>query len=220
MKRLILEGITKLIDCIFPPLCLECEEMATDPFFCKNCWAFYSPIDPQFRCQHCFAALEEDTFLCLDCKQGSKFPIPRAFVFEKHSSIVRLWNRKEEYREAFGAFLFIQWSKLQWPPCDLVVILPEMRGVGAVFAGLMGKPYISITQNAEGDWSYPIDAIEEGQVLLFLDEGMHQENLYEALSFLSATSPKRGYSLSLMYDLFIHDPSSSSSPSFSCLSRH
>jgi hypothetical protein len=216
MKKL----ISGLIDCIFPPLCLECEEMTTDPFFCKNCWEYYSLIDPEFRCHHCFAMLEEDSFLCPECRHGSRFPIPRAFVLEKHSSISHLWQQNGEYKEAFGAFFFLQWIRLKWPTPHLIVILPGMRKVGPAFADLMEKPYIFIGQDGEGNWKGPIDAIEEGQVVLFLDEGILEENLYEAVRFFNATFPKRGYSLSLMHDPFIHDPHSDALDSLSCLSRH
>src|SRR5258708_4363651 len=52
---------TELLQILYPPLCLHCEETleTKQRLLCFTCLELLSPIDPEHRCKTCFAECKE-----------------------------------------------------------------------------------------------------------------------------------------------------------------
>ena len=189
-----------LVDLIFPPLCLYCNEPTDLKYLCERCWTQSPVVDLENRCRHCFDDCE-DGVLCSRCSHKPLLPFERAFVFDRSSPIAQILS--EEMSEAAAGFAFYQWAKLGWDEPDLIAaISPGKNEVAKQFSKLMNKPCPDLFRTI----AWPLGSqrleiydhfLEEDSTILFFDEGFTTKQLQMAGASLSHAFPKKVYCLSL-----------------------
>ncbi len=121
-----------ILDSIFPPVCVHCDEPTKSAKFplCPTCFASLEKINPSDRCSKCFSEKEEGAFFCRKCQ---KYPLGLqgvAAVFEYVGACVSLFKEwKTCHRPALAkglaAFMALQLAELNWPVFDLIIPIPQ-----------------------------------------------------------------------------------------------
>ncbi len=162
LARLAWDG---LLDLVYPPHCLVCEEHAR-PILCEECAArFVVPI-PEPICAICGRPNEPDDTDCRHCREnrpggGWGFDTARATaIYEgplRHAIHRLKYGRSEPLGAALGAFLanrLVADELLVWPRPDAVAAVPihaqrlAKRGfnqaatLGSPVADLLGVPFL------------------------------------------------------------------------------
>ncbi|HLB53329.1 MAG TPA: hypothetical protein VJK48_06465 [Chlamydiales bacterium] len=181
------------LDFIFPKFCGCCLESRSSPLFCSECWLFCAPIDPEGRCIHCFREIEEPT-LCIECKEDPLLPIPVAYVFERSDPAYFLCQKVQQFPEAMGSFLWLQWDQLGWPVPDLILPLSGLLQTAQVFGELLGRPVLPALNSLVRD----IEMIEEGLCLLVIANTLNAKEMRDVVKELAETFPKKIYALAFL----------------------
>lgn len=118
-----------ILDFIFPPFCEHCAEYAclANSFFCASCTALLKPIDPTFRCRHCFEELQEGGPLCPLCCKKPKSAVIRGAVFDSvgPGSVLGHAMRRgaASLIKTIASYMVYQWSELKWDLPDVITCL-------------------------------------------------------------------------------------------------
>lgn len=139
-----------------------------------------APPDPDERCPHCF---KESEGLCKECKKKPYVPFTQGFVFE-NTSLVSHLQRME--KETVAAFAIRAWVSFRWLTPDVILSLPGSYRFASSFSEMLKVPMVR-----------DVDPIEEGQILLVLNEKGSLEECKEVIMSLGICSPKKGYLLHL-----------------------
>ncbi len=188
----------QLVDLIFPPLCLSCQERCETKFLCPDCWCACELPDPIERCRHCFEELDQRGNLCAQCREHRRLSSLRAYVFDPDSPAHYLGV---EAPMAMAGFAVVQWIQLEWPLPSAVIPMPDTSSIaiGKAFAELLEVPFVRALFTS---LEYREDRLEEeGQLLLF-DVSNTLSNLQKAGQALAEAFPKRVYILSLYTNNF------------------
>lgn len=154
-----------LLDLVYPPHCLVCEEHAR-PILCEECAArFVVPI-PEPICAVCGRPNEPDDSDCRHCREnrpenGWGFDTARATaIYEgplRHAIHRLKYGRSEPLGDALGAFLanrLVADELLVWPRPNLVVPVPihaarlakrgfnQAASLASPVADLLGVPFL------------------------------------------------------------------------------
>lgn len=173
---------------VFPPFCVCCKEPTEMKLFCSACWALCAPSDPVEKCPHCF---ENSEGLCRQCIKNPSLPFSRAYVFEdtEPSRILA-----KQATETIVAFMMHSWISLDWKVPDVIISMPGASEIANAFSVMIKRPILNLfTRN----WECDVEAIDVEKTLLVIAMGSSMQECKQAISSLSAASPKRGYLLSL-----------------------
>ncbi len=126
---MILNVCKKLIEIIYPPLCLCCKERTEhlSHLFCTACLEHLTLLDPEHRCRCCFASTE-GTGVCRSC-------ITQHAPFKRHAAACENFGppcallahlERGEYMLAktIGSLMVMQHIQLDWPLPDWIVPCP------------------------------------------------------------------------------------------------
>jgi hypothetical protein len=171
-----------LRDLIFPPFCTSCEGPLDMKLFCSDCWSLCASPDPIDKCPHCF---EDSEGLCSLCRRSPDLPFPQAYVFEDTEPA---WILVRQQSDILASFMIRSWIQLDWEVPDVIFPMPGMEEVAFLFAEMIERPLAHFSD---------VDAIDEHQVILVIDQGSSLEELRKAIRSLSSASPKKGYLLTL-----------------------
>lgn len=196
----------RLLDEIFPPLCLCCKEFGEKKWFCSSCWELLSLPNPKEKCRHCFA--NSPNLLCDICRQRPLLELPRAVVFESSLPASILRGKVKEAEEALTSIAFIFFQKLEWSIPDLIIPVPDERGEKSVrrmakfFAALMGKPSVQFFNRTYRGFLQPdlvVSALslEANQTVLLFDVSSSLSWLKKASDGVLDVFPKKAMILSL-----------------------
>ncbi len=169
-----------LRDVSFPPYCVACKEPCQTKWFCLSCWMFCVPPDPSERCPHCF---KESEGLCKECKKNPYLSFAQGCVFENTHLVPHLQQME---KKTLAAFAIRAWVNLDWPIPDVILPMSGSYRLARFFSEMLNCPMMS-----------DVDAIEEDQILLVLNENASLQECKEAIAALGTCSPKRGYLLHL-----------------------
>lgn len=128
-------AITACIHCLFPPLCLCCQE-DTGHFrnlFCVACLELLELIDVQDRCKRCFSLLSDEKERCKRCQARPPIFKRLAAACEYRGpagAIVRQLKtgRYPALAKEAAAFMVLQLVELDWPLPDLIIPVPLSFG--------------------------------------------------------------------------------------------
>jgi hypothetical protein len=155
-----------LLYLLFPPVCLHCKGEVSASYLCAHCWELSALIDPSSRCLHCFAPKDTPHPLCPVCGHRPLHPFPKAALFEREAPICR-WLNQPEWTDAFAAFAYLQWEKLEWDLPDFIVpLLPSAKQWAAELSTFLQKPSIDPFQRAV----WPLEAPQWDLKELFSEE--------------------------------------------------
>lgn len=120
-----------LLDLIFPPLCLHCEELleGSRRTLCENCVELLTLIDSSCRCEACFTPVEGAP-ICLECRNKARAMtrVGAALEYEGPAKTlvhhIKFHHRVDLCRGA-AAFMAVQIMHLDWPTPDLIVPIPQ-----------------------------------------------------------------------------------------------
>jgi len=119
----------KLLDILYPPLCLHCDAFLEKgkKLFCALCLEQLTPIDPQERCPTCFAEKAPAKKCTRCCSRHRVIKCQAASMpgFGPASTLsTSLKKGHEERLLAAASLLALQWTQLNWPLHDAVTALP------------------------------------------------------------------------------------------------
>ncbi len=157
----------------YPPLCIACQK-ALDSHadaLCSACSLEMEPIDPLQRCRRCFGFLDDHEQE--GCEKCSRLPWPLlqlGAVFPYRGAPARLLKRlkygnRRDLGKVLGAYLVVQWSRLEWPKPDAIIPMPISRLrrwtrgynqcelLGESLAAILEVPLVSAIGRRSGDWS-------------------------------------------------------------------
>lgn len=123
-----------MINTLFPPLCLHCEEDVENGrrLFCQGCSGFFELIDPSTRCIYCFC--ENDSRKpCPECLRKKRWELKIASALDYLGAVGTLvkqlkCGRMPYLAETASAFMLAQLMRLGWPMPDLIVPVPGRYG--------------------------------------------------------------------------------------------
>lgn len=132
MRQIFSDVFHSLINLLYPPLCLHCHSSLTQNslIFCEECLKHFTLINPQERCPFCFSPeFSPERSVCQSCKTkkpllnriGSAFDYagPAATLVKKLK-----YGDQPYLAEGAGAYLALQFFKLNWPMPDCIVPMP------------------------------------------------------------------------------------------------
>lgn len=129
-------------------------------------------LDPAVRCKRCFSYLEHDhaTEGCEHCSQlpwpllklGAVFPYrgAPAILLKRFK-----YGKRTDLSQTLGAYLVVQWSRLEWPLPDYIVPMPiskvrlwtrgynQSQLLAEVLADYLNVPICQAIERKSGDWS-------------------------------------------------------------------
>lgn len=120
-----------VVDLIYPPFCLHCEEsMSEGAIFCAPCLELLQVIDPKERCPYCFSGeFDRRQPCCAACYQRTHKRQRMAAAFDYEGPAATLVKRMKYggmpyLAKGAAAFLVVQFVALGWPLPDCVVPVP------------------------------------------------------------------------------------------------
>jgi predicted amidophosphoribosyltransferase len=120
-----------LLNWLFPPLCLHCEEKLQigGLLFCQGCAGFFELIDPKTRCPYCFAENEAHG-PCRKCYQKKRLTLHMASSLDYLGPVATLVQKMKNglmphLAKTAEAFMTAQWIKLGWPQPNLIIPVPK-----------------------------------------------------------------------------------------------
>ncbi len=133
MSPLLKKLKNSLLHLVYPLHCLHCDELIIDDqsVFCKSCTSLLELIDPEERCPFCFGL--NDAIKAKHCSYCAKkdyqlfYRVGSAFEYRgpAASLIKKLKYANQPYlASGAGAFLAIQFDRLQWPLPDAIIPVP------------------------------------------------------------------------------------------------
>lgn len=162
------------LNLVYPPLCLHCRELlgTEDPLFCSSCLQLLTPIEPAERCPCCFSCEfnPEIERVCHRCRIQQTFLKSIGAVFDYEGpagSLVRQMKYGGQFylAKGAGAFLAMQFLRLDWPLPDLIVPMPISflrrveRGynqsllLAQSLGKILNRPVDSVLKRRSGDFS-------------------------------------------------------------------
>lgn len=163
-----------LLDLLYPPLCLHCDDSLDKyhPLFCAECIKYLTLIDPNERCPYCFSfAIDAEYDKCCDfCRENPSLIERTASAFDYAGPAATL-IKKCKYggqfylAEGLGAYMTAQFLQLNWPMPDCIVPMPMARLrriergynqsllIAKSIAKLLDRPIYDILKRRSGDFS-------------------------------------------------------------------
>lgn len=121
-----------ILDTIFPPICVHCDEKAKSSKFalCSTCFASLEMIHPKERCPKCFSEKEDTSYFCKKCRDYPLGLEGVAAVFESigaFKSLFKEWKmcHRPNLAQGLAAFMALQLTELSWPSFDLIIPIPQ-----------------------------------------------------------------------------------------------
>lgn len=121
--------ITCLSHLIFPPVCLNCQQMSIENrrALCPTCSEQMTLLDTDGRCLKCF--VESSSKICQNCRKSpSTFKrIAACFAQEDPANaLLREFSSRKTFSMAkdIAALMMLQFCKLDWPMPDFLIPLP------------------------------------------------------------------------------------------------
>lgn len=204
--NLIRSFIKNLLDEIYPPICLCCQEKGATQWFCNSCWQLLSLPNPEERCRHCFESSEH--LLCLTCRKSPAIIFPRVKVFDPSLPASILQSHMDEVLEALASTAFLLCIDLGWENFDAVMAVPDENGSKLVvhmakfLAHLLGVPYVRGLKRVhtgflESDLAALKVEHQAGKNILLFDAASRAHWLKRASDCLSELLPKKARVLTL-----------------------
>ena len=118
-----------VLDFIYPPLCLHCEEKVTTSgsLLCDTCGSLFELLSQKDQCPYCFAHEHNKNNPC----QIRNSAIYRAAAALEYSgpaaTLVKQlkYHRQSHIAKGLGAFLTTQFLSLNWPTPDIIIPVPQ-----------------------------------------------------------------------------------------------
>lgn len=163
-----------ILDLIYPPLCLHCNESLETgcPIFCHTCLSLLEQIDPSMRCPFCFSSdfNNESQKCCEQCRKSPRNIKRIASVFDYEGPPATLvkhlkYGGQSYLAKGCGAYLAAQFLNLNWPMPDIIIPMPMARLrkfergynqselLAQSFAKLMNCPVSKALKRRSGDFS-------------------------------------------------------------------
>ncbi|MCH9625526.1 MAG: hypothetical protein S4CHLAM123_07020 [Chlamydiales bacterium] len=124
----------RLLDFIFPPLCLHCgiDLKSQKRLFCDHCSSDFQLLHVQNRCPYCFSE-QQSASPCSECIEHKKWQVRMGSALEYTGAVKTLVKQLKKgdmpYLAKTGAaFLLLQLTALKWPLPDVIVPVPA-RGL-------------------------------------------------------------------------------------------
>ena len=124
--------VKKLLDLIFPPVCIHCEEETEHRKYplCRHCLTLLELIRPEHRCPICFQVLK--------IHHSCDYSIQKSMTFDILSpAATLLYYLKKKHclglAPSLAGFMVLQLIQLRWPLPEVVIPLPQ------AFSQWMGK---------------------------------------------------------------------------------
>ena len=189
-----------LLDEIFPPICLCCQEKGASQWFCDSCWQLLSLPNSEERCRHCFESCEY--FLCSTCRKSPVLLFPKTRVFDPSLPSSILQVHMDEILEALASIAFLFCNHLGWDNFDAVMEVPDERGskstlhMAKLLAHLLGVPYVKGLKRVhtgflKADLAALTTEGARGKNILLFDAASTTFWLKKATDCLSELLPKR-----------------------------
>lgn len=115
---------------VYPSFCLHCGCPINGQPFCSTCLGQLEPIELEERCPYCFSSdYQPEKRVCYPCFMDRPLLKRRAAVFEYQGVAATLllkmkYGNQPYLAKGAGAFLAMQFLRLEWPFPDLIVPVP------------------------------------------------------------------------------------------------
>lgn len=173
LKQLFKELSSSLVNFVYPPQCLHCQEGLTkaEGLICTECTSLLELLGTESRCRTCFSPLpNRDLKTCKECRKTNHAIHSVAACFDYYgpaASIIKNLKYFNQPHLAIGAaaFMVAQFSLLDWPIPDMIVPVPIStprwldRGYNQSFllaseiSKLLSVPTIEALKRHSGDYS-------------------------------------------------------------------
>lgn len=160
----------KLIEIVYPPLCLCCQQRAEQlrHLFCKTCLEHLTLLDPEHRCTRCYAPIES-AGMCRSC-------YTQHAPFKRHAAtcenfgpplalLTHLKRGQHALAKTIASLMVMQHTKLDWLLPDWIIPCPThlfpalnpqgklTHSVASEVARIFDKPLVSAIKKSI-DYSY------------------------------------------------------------------
>jgi ComF family protein len=172
LSRRFLGALDSVLDLVYPPMCLHCEDpVASGAPLCLFCQSLLELIDPKERCPRCFThEFVPGQVACPKCWDEEVAFSAVGSAFDYIGPAVRLvclfkYSKMHGLAKGLAGYLVAQYLRLGWPLPDLIVPAPIQpshwwdRGynqsdlLAQEVGRILGVPVESLLRKQEGDWS-------------------------------------------------------------------
>jgi len=121
----------KLLDLLYPPTCLHCNEALPSPtHLCENCLENLTLLFEEGHCRKCFSEIATEKGVCKACRKISHPFFKCGACFEAFGPAMSLqWafikQKQIHLAKDIAAYFVIQIHRLHWPLPQDIVPLPD-----------------------------------------------------------------------------------------------
>ncbi len=158
---------------LYPSRCLHCQDFIPPEtsLLCSSCASLLELIDPEERCQTCFA-IKQNEFSehCRNCQENPTLFYQTAAAFDYIGPAATLLKKLKYSNQPYlarglAAFLTAQFDQLSWPLPDALIPVPISfsrwleRGynqsalIAEEMAKLLNVPVLNVLKRHSGDFS-------------------------------------------------------------------
>jgi len=166
----LLKACQKLIEVVYPPLCLCCQQRTNHLrcLFCQSCLEHLTLLDQEHRCTRCFVQIEH-TGMCRNCFSYHPSFKRHAAACENYGPplalLTHLQRGEAALAKTIASLMVMQHNKLDWPIPDWIISCPThlfpsfhlqgklTRQVALETAKIFGRPYCNALKKSI-DYAY------------------------------------------------------------------
>ncbi len=126
---MLLNACKKLLEIIYPPLCLCCQQRTEQllHLFCKTCLEHLTLLDPEHRCARCFACIESSGMCRICTTQHAPFKRHAAACEDfgpPRALLTHLQRGEHMLAKTIASLMVMQHNALDWPLPDWIISCP------------------------------------------------------------------------------------------------